>query len=886
MKKILKYIFLVLLAYSMVIGCSTTTKEDQLVEGRKSFESGNHQGAIVYFKNALEKDPNYFEARYELALTYLELKHFERAEKELLKVSVQSPGYRDVNKLISKVLIATDRPAEAVPAIERHLSANPEDIEAMVLLGKAEAASGKLSEAEGHLKKTLEIDPANNPAKVELAKIYLRIGSVGAAKGLLNQVIEEDPKYVLAYYLLASQERIEGNDDVALGVYARLMKEVPTDIRGPYISGLLYFFRGDREKTRAMAEHLAANQPEQPTSQILLGLSFYLEEQYRDALIHLQKAAAIEQRLTVNYFLGLTHFKLSEFELALTMFQRCLDISGDAVEPRIMLAMTYMKQNRPLEAEVEARRVIKLNSVNALAYNILGSALMSQGKFDEGMEALEWATRLEPDLADAHFKKGLFAFREGGMDAEAEQSLLKALELSPEVLNTRLVLAAHYMQRKDYPAALDTLREGIAGDKNDAIIYTLIAQIQFKQQKFDDAVDNLKKASEIRPGLIGPYFNLAAYYTTKGDYLQALAEYERVLTLKPDNLKALMACGQLSFLLGDKLKGEEFFKKVSASGQEGSYRPLLYYYISEGRRSEAHELLDREFAGNRLTSALYEEKGQLLLTENKYMPALKIFQDMEKVDPMRSLRLRVSTLLEMGEIEKARKLSEETRAASPDSALGYLLLSSVKSAEGEKAASLQVLEDALVKVTEVTPVKRAIASLYHELGDDNRAQEIFEEILAGEPENVAVLYSLATIFDLGGNKGKAEEGYKRILELSPNHVLALNNLAYLYADSYDNVESAFPLAVKAYRIDPINPAIMETVGFVLYKQGRFDKAKPLLESALKRLGPNPTASYHLALVMKESGERAEAERLLREALDMGDFPERKRAEKLLSEVAL
>ena len=59
---------------------------------------------LFYFKNALEKDENFYEARYELADTYLSLQKFENAEMEFKKVRLQDPSYPGLKLKFAKYI--------------------------------------------------------------------------------------------------------------------------------------------------------------------------------------------------------------------------------------------------------------------------------------------------------------------------------------------------------------------------------------------------------------------------------------------------------------------------------------------------------------------------------------------------------------------------------------------------------------------------------------------------------------------------------------------------------------------------------------------------------------------------------------------------------------
>src|SRR5512141_3006006 len=83
------------------------TKEDLYAEGLKQLKAANPNGAVVLFKNALEKDENYVDARFMLARAYARTGKKDQAEKEFLKVLKQNPSRDDVLPELADIYIAT-----------------------------------------------------------------------------------------------------------------------------------------------------------------------------------------------------------------------------------------------------------------------------------------------------------------------------------------------------------------------------------------------------------------------------------------------------------------------------------------------------------------------------------------------------------------------------------------------------------------------------------------------------------------------------------------------------------------------------------------------------------------------------------------------------------
>jgi Flp pilus assembly protein TadD len=91
--------------------------------------------------------------------------------------------------------------------------------------------------------------------------------------------------------------------------------------------------------------------------------------------------------------------------------------------------------------------------------------------------------------------------------------------------------------------------------------------------------------------------------------------------------------------------------------------------------------------------------------------------------------------------------------------------------------------------------------------------------------------------------------------------------------------------MKAYRIAPTSPSIIDTLGYILWQNGRYDDARKMLEKAAALIKDNPTVKYHLAQVYVSQKDFNKALPLLREVMaGKSSFPKREEAAKLLAEV--
>ncbi|MBF0559590.1 MAG: tetratricopeptide repeat protein [Nitrospirae bacterium] len=133
-------------------------------------------------------------------------------------------------------------------------------------------------------------------------------------------------------------------------------------------------------------------------------------------------------------------------------------------------------------------------------------------------------------------------------------------------------------------------------------------------------------------------------------------------------------------------------------------------------------------------------------------------------------------------------------------------------------------------------------------------------------------------------KKEAINKYQEVLAKDENYVPALNNLAYLYIQGGGSKEAALELAIRAYKLIPKRPEVLDTVGYVMLKSGRKEDARKMLRNAAEQMPDNATVNYHLALAYKENGNKGLAIESLQKALKGGAFKEANDASALLAKL--
>jgi Tfp pilus assembly protein PilF len=130
------------------------------------------------------------------------------------------------------------------------------------------------------------------------------------------------------------------------------------------------------------------------------------------------------------------------------------------------------------------------------------------------------------------------------------------------------------------------------------------------------------------------------------------------------------------------------------------------------------------------------------------------------------------------------------------------------------------------------------------------------------------------------------EAYQKVAALNSRHFGALNNLAWIYAQQEKNLNQAFVMVKKAMELQPKNGLVLDTLGYILYRQGKLDDAEGRLKEALHVLPRHASILYHLGLIAHAQGRTDEAMTAIQRALLLNpDFDDAHEARLLLKQLS-
>ena len=167
-------------------------------------------------------------------------------------------------------------------------------------------------------------------------------------------------------------------------------------------------------------------------------------------------------------------------------------------------------------------------------------------------------------------------------------------------------------------------------------------------------------------------------------------------------------------------------------------------------------------------------------------------------------------------------------------------------------------------------------TLYHEetriLMDLNRYPEaiaLLDQALEEHPGKESLLYSRSLVFERNGQMEQALDDLRSILAADENSATALNALGYMMTNNNGDLQEAYELIDRALTLSPDDPAIIDSMGWVLYRMGRLEEALEYLQRAHESLLDEEVIS-HLAEVLARLGRTDEARQVLEQGIQ--DLP--------------
>ena len=226
---------------------------------------------------------------------------------------------------------------------------------------------------------------------------------------------------------------------------------------------------------------------------------------------------------------------------------------------------------------VEDRAAIKERSLLHLR---LGASHLSEGNIPSALKELLEAKKINPD--DPHIYSMLGLAYGGKKEYEkAIDNFRKALEINPELPEVHNNFGTLYLHLKRWDDAILEFRKAVNNDlySTPERAYCNMGWAYYKKGDMGRAIQNYKKASEIDPEFILPYYNLGVGYLSIDKTDEAIAAFKLAVKLAPGYVDAHYRLGLVYFKLGMKEDAKREFEEVVTISPPGETRSSAKTYL-------------------------------------------------------------------------------------------------------------------------------------------------------------------------------------------------------------------------------------------------------------------------------------------------------------------
>lgn len=518
--------------------------------------------------------------------------------------------------------------------------------------------------------------------------------------------------------------------------------------------------------------------------QIKKGIESYSRGYLGDAVSEfnevIESHADDKDKATALTYLGIIADKREEYDKAIEFYNRAkeYDKSNPAIYMNMAIAYRHKKEYSKARENAEKSLSLKPEDINTML--LLGNINFESGKYNDAIRAYS-----------------------------------DALKLSPENPSLLFNIGASMVKTGDEFSAVEYFKKAGSFDRSGEIAYRAYSRlgvIYTERNRFDQAVDYLKKASSIRPGDPVSRYNLGIAYLKQNKKNEALAELEKAEELGNNDLQMTEKIGEAYFSLNDYEKSLK------------TYNSLL------NTRKRNIKILSR-------VGEIYYKKGELDKAYNTYK---KITEIEPATENARIAYLNIGNIMDdTGRYEDAIKAYEKAMTINLKDASAHYNLGIAYKHAGKPEKAIKSWKESARLDTKSPAPHIAIADYYYEKKFYDLAEKEFQTILNRWPENQDAHFKIATIYYKSNNPEYALSAFNKVLELDENSELArkaMINIAIISSNLKNDektLEKSVQLIQKALLMKPADPQALLSLGIIFSRKEMYDRAIDTFYIALR-----------------------------------------------------
>ncbi len=688
-----------------------------------------------------------------------------------------------------------------------------------IMLGRVHEVTNELGRAEQVYRATLQANPRSIQTAEKLLALLQTQGRDTESEDILANLPGDSTQLARHRIDLAIKR---GDLAQAIAGLETAVADDARDVRARLLLARLVY-RENRDAQRVMSllrevEEIVPNEPE-----VIALRAFVMSTEGRDddALAMLDEKVELRKDYESHFIRGEFHAARGHDEQAEMDFVALTQFEDRGAAGWDRLGRFYHRRGRNPDAIRAWRKSASIDPDRLTAKRSLIGALMDSGDEtmqEEGAALLADVERDHPDDSDVQLLSARVLLRTGDPrdQVEAKHKLLRVIETDPKAITAFLLLVQIALAGDDTEEAGDYITRALASNPNHPDLFLARANIEMALNNTAAARRFAESAIERDPKRRTGYVMLFEIERAKGHRSTALEIADRALEVLGDDVYFTVRKAEL---LADDEQMDEAISGLQAFADQQSGENVIPALL--------------------LLADLHCKNGDVTTFQNTLASAVKAGANetllfVHKVSCLGATR---------ADYNAVQNLLMQRRASAPDDHDTLMFA-------------------ARILGTSPAPAHQALF------------REVVDFVADKDATNVDARLALAQIAYAVGNHSEAIEYYRAAYDIEPTNVQVLNDLAWVLAESGTNKDEALSLATRGVELNPNDPHLRDTRGYILSELERHSEAATELAKAVELSddapGTKASAYLKLARAYVGLGSKAATRSALRNAKAIDD----------------
>lgn len=432
-----------------------------------------------------------------------------------------------------------------------------------------------------------------------------------------------------------------------------------------------------------------------------------------------------------------------------------------------------------------------------------------------------------------------------------------------------LRLADVYRLQQSYDNAALTLDQYLAAHPADADALSRQARLALERERFGQARDILAKLPAERQSSETLYLR-AKTEIGLGQNRKAIATLRKSLDKDPNYLPAVVELAYLLELENDFAESERFYTRLLELGESSNevWIKLIDLNLKLNNTEKALNLAQN----GPQSKAFMLETAHLFLGQKFYDEAAEVLAPLAQQETVDAdVRFYLALLEYEGRKNSEAALSHLAQIPqdSPHHQRALSFQAQIHIARNRTEQALTVLREARETYPDEPEFAELQAWALASSGRVVEAEQVLVQALTHWPDNTDILYRLGMLQEEQGRSNDALRTMERVIAIAPDTSDALNFIGYMLAEQGRDLQRALELTSKALQLDPDNGYIADSLAWVLFKLGEYDKSMVQIRKAVSMEKNDSAIWEHYGDIARALGKHKDARKGYSNALKFG-----------------